>query len=37
VLDAGDPGIVVERALAVDGLQRILAGNLAALVDAFSP
>lgn len=36
VLDAGDPGIVVERELAADGLQRILAGNLAALVEAFS-
>jgi ABC-type Zn uptake system ZnuABC Zn-binding protein ZnuA len=35
VLDAGDPGIVADRALAVDGLQRILSGNLAALADAF--
>jgi ABC-type Zn uptake system ZnuABC Zn-binding protein ZnuA len=36
VLDAGDPGIVQDRALAPDGLQRILAGNLAALADALS-
>jgi ABC-type Zn uptake system ZnuABC Zn-binding protein ZnuA len=36
VLDAGDPGIVVDRALAADGLQRILAKNLAALTAAFA-
>jgi ABC-type Zn uptake system ZnuABC Zn-binding protein ZnuA len=36
VLDAGDPGIVVDRALAADGLQRILAKNLAALAAAFA-
>jgi ABC-type Zn uptake system ZnuABC Zn-binding protein ZnuA len=35
VLDAGDPGIVVDRALAPDGLQRILDGNLGALAEAF--
>ena len=34
VLDAGDPGIVVERALAVDGLQQILRKNLEALYSA---
>ena len=36
VLDAGDPGIVVDRALASDGLQRILDGNLRALAAAFA-
>ena len=36
VLDAGDPGIVVDRALAPDGLQRILDGNLNALAAAFA-
>lgn len=36
VLDAGDPGIVVDRALAVDGLQRILESNLQAIVAALS-
>jgi ABC-type Zn uptake system ZnuABC Zn-binding protein ZnuA len=34
VLEAGDPGIVVERALAVDGLQQILRKNLEAIVAA---
>jgi ABC-type Zn uptake system ZnuABC Zn-binding protein ZnuA len=34
VLDAGDPGIVVDRALAPDGLQRILKKNLEAIVVA---
>jgi ABC-type Zn uptake system ZnuABC Zn-binding protein ZnuA len=34
VLEAGDPGIVVERALAVDGLQQILRNNLEAIVAA---
>jgi ABC-type Zn uptake system ZnuABC Zn-binding protein ZnuA len=36
VLDPGDPGIVVDRALAADGLQQILNGNLAALAEAFA-
>jgi ABC-type Zn uptake system ZnuABC Zn-binding protein ZnuA len=36
VLDAGDPGIVVERALAPDGLQQILSKNLEAIVAAAS-
>lgn len=36
VLDAGDPGLVVERALAADGLQRVLANNLDALAAAFT-
>ena len=36
VLDAGDPGVVVERALAPDGLQQILRKNLDALVAAAS-
>jgi ABC-type Zn uptake system ZnuABC Zn-binding protein ZnuA len=34
VLDAGDPGVVVERALAADGLQQILRKNLDAIVAA---
>jgi len=34
VLDAGDPGVVVERALAKDGLQQILKKNLDAIVAA---
>jgi ABC-type Zn uptake system ZnuABC Zn-binding protein ZnuA len=34
VLDAGDPGVVVDRALAVDGLQQILRKNLEAVVAA---
>jgi ABC-type Zn uptake system ZnuABC Zn-binding protein ZnuA len=34
VLDAGDPGVVVERALAKDGLQQILRKNLNAIVVA---
>jgi ABC-type Zn uptake system ZnuABC Zn-binding protein ZnuA len=34
VLDAGDPGVVVERALAKDGLQQILKKNLDAIVGA---
>lgn len=36
VLDPGDPGIVVDRALAPDGLQQILKGNLNALTEAFA-
>lgn len=35
VLDAADPGLVVDRTLAADGLQRILAGNLDTLAAAF--
>ena len=34
VLDAGDPGVVVDRALAPDGLQQILRKNLDAIVVA---
>jgi ABC-type Zn uptake system ZnuABC Zn-binding protein ZnuA len=34
VLDAGDPGIVLDGALAADGLQRILRGNLEAILGA---
>ncbi len=34
VLDAGDPGVVVDRALAADGLQQILRKNLDAIVAA---
>ena len=34
VLDAGDPGVLVERALAKDGLQQILRNNLEAIVAA---
>jgi ABC-type Zn uptake system ZnuABC Zn-binding protein ZnuA len=34
VLDAGDPGVVVDRALAADGLQQILRKNLEAIVAA---
>jgi ABC-type Zn uptake system ZnuABC Zn-binding protein ZnuA len=34
VLDAGDPGIVVDRALAPDGLQQLLRKNLEAIVTA---
>ncbi|MEO6081439.1 MAG: zinc ABC transporter substrate-binding protein [Steroidobacteraceae bacterium] len=34
VLDAGDPGIVVDDSLAVDGLQQILRKNLAAIYAA---
>jgi ABC-type Zn uptake system ZnuABC Zn-binding protein ZnuA len=34
VLDAGDPGVVVDRALAADGLQQILRRNLDAIVVA---
>jgi ABC-type Zn uptake system ZnuABC Zn-binding protein ZnuA len=34
VLDGGDPGIVVDRALAPDGLQQILRKNLDAIVAA---
>ena len=37
VLDAGDPGVVVERALAADGLQQILRRNLEAIVAAANP
>ena len=36
VLDAGDPGVVVERTLAADGLQQILRKNLEAIVAAAS-
>ena len=36
VLDAGDPGVVVDRALAPDGLQQILRKNLEAIVAAAS-
>ena len=36
VLDTGDPGVVVERALAKDGLQQILRKNLDAIVLATS-
>jgi ABC-type Zn uptake system ZnuABC Zn-binding protein ZnuA len=36
VLDAGDPGVVVDRALAPDGLQQILRMNLDAIVAAAS-
>jgi ABC-type Zn uptake system ZnuABC Zn-binding protein ZnuA len=36
VLDAGDPGVVVERALAADGLQQILRRNLEAVGAAFA-
>jgi ABC-type Zn uptake system ZnuABC Zn-binding protein ZnuA len=34
VLDAGDPGVVVDRSLAADGLQQILRKNLEAIVAA---
>ncbi len=34
VLDAGDPGVVVDRALAADGLQQVLRKNLEAIVAA---
>jgi ABC-type Zn uptake system ZnuABC Zn-binding protein ZnuA len=34
VLDAGDPGVVVDRSLAPDGLQQILRKNLEAIVAA---
>ena len=34
VLDAGDPGVVVDRMLAPDGLQQILRKNLEAIVTA---
>ena len=34
VLDAGDPGVVVDRALAADGLQQILRKNLEAIAAA---
>jgi ABC-type Zn uptake system ZnuABC Zn-binding protein ZnuA len=34
VLEAGDPGVVVDRALAPDGLQQILRKNLDAIVGA---
>jgi len=34
VLDAGDPGIVVDRALAADGLQQVLRKNLEAIHSA---
>ncbi len=37
VLDAGDPGVVVDRALAPDGLQQILRKNLDAIVAAARP
>jgi ABC-type Zn uptake system ZnuABC Zn-binding protein ZnuA len=35
VLDAGDPGLVEDRVLAADGLQRILRSDLEAIVSAF--
>jgi len=34
VLDAGDPGVVVDRALAADGLQQVLRKNLEAVYSA---
>ena len=34
VLDTGDPGLVVDRMLARDGLQQILRKNLDAIVAA---
>jgi ABC-type Zn uptake system ZnuABC Zn-binding protein ZnuA len=34
VLDAGDPGVVVDRSLAPDGLQQVLRKNLEAIVAA---
>lgn len=34
VLDTGDPGVVVDRALAKDGLQQVLRKNLEAIVGA---
>jgi ABC-type Zn uptake system ZnuABC Zn-binding protein ZnuA len=37
VLQSGDPGIVVDDALARDGLQRILAANLDAIYTALEP
>lgn len=37
VLESGDPGIVVGDALAPDGLEQILEGNLAALTSALEP
>jgi hypothetical protein len=36
VLETGDPGIVVDRALARDGLQQILRRNLEAVYAALS-
>ena len=36
VLQSGDPGIVVDDALALDGLQQILAGNLEAIYTALN-
>jgi len=36
VLDAGDPGIVVDRALAADGLQQVLKSNLESVAAAFA-
>jgi ABC-type Zn uptake system ZnuABC Zn-binding protein ZnuA len=36
VLDAGDPGVIADRALAPDGLQQILRKNLEAIVAAAS-
>jgi ABC-type Zn uptake system ZnuABC Zn-binding protein ZnuA len=36
VLDAGDPGLVEDRTLAADGLQRILRSDLEAVVTAFA-
>jgi ABC-type Zn uptake system ZnuABC Zn-binding protein ZnuA len=36
VLDAGDPGIVVDRALAPDGLQQVLKNNLESVAAAFA-
>jgi hypothetical protein len=37
VLQSGDPGIVADDALAPEGLQQILQGNLAALTSALEP
>jgi ABC-type Zn uptake system ZnuABC Zn-binding protein ZnuA len=36
VLDPGDPGIVVDRALAADGLQQVLKSNLESIAAAFA-
>jgi hypothetical protein len=36
VLESGDPGIVADDALAVDGLQQVLEHNLDAIVEALS-
>jgi deoxyribodipyrimidine photolyase len=36
VLDPGDPGVVVDRALAPDGLQQVLKSNLESVAAAFA-